>query len=73
MATAKILAFAWSARQGSYNKKQVKIALVGAKAAGAQVTYVDFRDLLPLYDLSGVRAEWQFERSVPTNSDRATR
>lgn len=51
MAAAKILAFAGSARQGSYNKKLVKIALVGAKAAGAEVTYIDFRDLpLPLYD-----------------------
>ncbi len=51
MATAKILAFAGSVRQGSYNKKLVKIALVGAKAAGAEVTYLDFRNLpLPLYD-----------------------
>ena len=51
MNTAKILAFAGSARQGSYNKKLVKIALVGAKAAVAEITYIDFRDLpLPLYD-----------------------
>jgi hypothetical protein len=29
----------------------VKIAIAGAKAAGAEVTYLDFRDLpLPLYD-----------------------
>lgn len=51
MNTAKILAFAGSARQGSYNKKLVKIAVEGAKAAGAEITYIDFRDLpLPLYD-----------------------
>lgn len=51
MAAAKILAFAGSARQDSYNKKLVKIAVEGAKAAGAEVTYLDFRDLpLPLYD-----------------------
>ena len=51
MTAAKILAFAGSARQGSYNKKLVKIALEGAKAAGAEVTYLDFHDLpLPLYD-----------------------
>ena len=51
MTDAKILAFAGSARQGSYNKKLVKIAVEGAKAAGAEVTYIDFRDLpLPLYD-----------------------
>ena len=51
MTAAKILAFAGSARQGSYNKKLVKIAVEGAKAAGAEVTYLDFHDLpLPLYD-----------------------
>jgi NAD(P)H-dependent FMN reductase len=51
MITAKILAFAGSARQDSYNKKLVKIAAEGAKAAGAETTYLDFRDLpLPLYD-----------------------
>lgn len=47
----KILAFAGSAREGSLNKKLVKIALQGAKKAGAEVTYVDLRDLpMPLYD-----------------------
>ncbi|MBW4622211.1 MAG: NAD(P)H-dependent oxidoreductase [Cyanosarcina radialis HA8281-LM2] len=51
MSAAKILAFAGSARQDSWNKKLVKIAVEGAKAAGAEVTYLDFRDLpLPLYD-----------------------
>jgi chromate reductase, NAD(P)H dehydrogenase (quinone) len=51
MSAAKILAFAGSARQDSFNKKLVKIAAEGAKAAGAEVTYLDFRDLpLPLYD-----------------------
>lgn len=50
MAT-KILAFAGSARKDSFNKKLVNIAAEGAKAAGAEVTYLDFRDLpLPLYD-----------------------
>jgi chromate reductase, NAD(P)H dehydrogenase (quinone) len=51
MATTKILAFAGSARQESFNKKLAKIAAEGAKNAGAEVTYLDFRDLpLPLYD-----------------------
>jgi chromate reductase, NAD(P)H dehydrogenase (quinone) len=51
MSTTKILAFAGSARQNSFNKKLVKIAAEGARAAGAEVTYLDFRDLpLPLYD-----------------------
>jgi NAD(P)H-dependent FMN reductase len=47
----KILAFAGSARQASFNKLVVKIAVEGARAAGAQVTYLDFRDLpMPLFD-----------------------
>lgn len=47
----KILAFAGSAREASYNKKLVKIAAEGARAAGAEVTYVDLRDLpMPLFD-----------------------
>jgi NAD(P)H-dependent FMN reductase len=51
MTAAKILALAGSARKDSFNKKLVKIAAEGAKAAGAEVTYLDFRDLpLPLYD-----------------------
>lgn len=49
--TTRILAFAGSARKDSFNKKLVKIAVEGAKTAGAEVTYLDFRDLpLPLYD-----------------------
>lgn len=47
----KILAFAGSAREASLNKYLVQVAAQGAKNAGAQVTYLDFRDLpLPLYD-----------------------
>jgi chromate reductase len=48
---AKILAFAGSTRTDSYNKKLIKVAMRGAEAAGAQVTFLDLRDLnLPLYD-----------------------
>jgi chromate reductase, NAD(P)H dehydrogenase (quinone) len=51
MIATKILAFAGSARKDSFNKKLVKIAAQGGRAAGAEVTYLDFRDLpLPLYD-----------------------
>jgi len=51
MTSPKILAFAGSARTDSFNKKLVKIAADGARAAGAEVTYVDFRELpLPLYN-----------------------
>ncbi len=51
MTTPKILAFAGSARTASFNKQLVKIAAEGARAAGAEVTILDFRDLpLPLFD-----------------------
>lgn len=49
--TPKILAFAGSLREGSYNKKLVKIAIQGAEAAGARVTYLDLKDYpLPVFD-----------------------
>lgn len=47
----KILAFAGSLRKESFNKKLVKIAAAGAKAAGADVTYIDLKDYpLPIFD-----------------------
>ncbi len=47
----KILAFAGSTRTGSFNKQLVKIAVAGARAAGAEVTELDLRELpMPLYD-----------------------
>jgi NAD(P)H-dependent FMN reductase len=47
----KILAFAGSTRNGSFNKKLVRIAAAGAKEAGADVTLIDLRDFpMPLYD-----------------------
>lgn len=47
----KILAFAGSTRTGSFNKKLVKIAAIGAEVAGAEVTLIDLRDFpMPLYD-----------------------
>jgi len=57
MITAKILAFAGSARK-ILSTKLVKIAVEGVKAAGADATYLDFRDLpLPLYDADLEEAE----------------
>jgi chromate reductase len=48
---SKILAFAGSAREASYNKKLLSIAIDGAKAAGAEVTRIDLRDFpMPLMD-----------------------
>lgn len=47
----KILAFAGSLREKSYNKRVLKVAVEGAKEAGAQVTYVDLKDYpLPIYN-----------------------
>ena len=51
MSTPKILAFAGSARTGSFNKKLIKIGAQAARDAGAEVTLVDLRDLpMPLFD-----------------------
>jgi NAD(P)H-dependent FMN reductase len=51
MAVPKILAFAGSLRAESYNKKLVRLAADAARAAGAEVTVLDLRDLpLPLFD-----------------------
>lgn len=48
---SRILVFAGSTRKDSYNKKLAKIAGEGAKAAGAEVTFIDLKDLpMPLYD-----------------------
>jgi NAD(P)H-dependent FMN reductase len=47
----RILGFAGSLRADSWNKKLVKLALEGARAAGAEVTFLDLRDVaLPIYD-----------------------
>ncbi len=47
----KILAFAGSARTASFNKKLVKLAADGAKASGAEVTYIDLLDYpMPLFN-----------------------
>lgn len=49
--TPKILAFAGSTREQSYNKKLVKIAVEAARKVGATVTHIDLRDFpLPLFD-----------------------
>jgi len=52
MSTAtKILAFAGSTREASFNKRLVKVAAEGASATGAEVTLIDLRDFpMPLYD-----------------------
>jgi len=47
----KILAFAGSFRQNSYNKRVLHIAAEGAREAGAEVTVIDLRDYpMPVFD-----------------------
>ena len=62
----RIFAFAGSARQASFNKLLVKIAVAGAEAAGAGCTLVDLRDYpLPLYD-----ADLEAAEGLPANAAR---
>ncbi len=47
----RILAFAGSTRQDSYNKRLVELAARAAGEAGAEVTRIDLRDFpMPLFD-----------------------
>ena len=60
-AAPQILAFAGSARRQSYNKKLVRIAAAGARAAGGEVTLIDLADYrLPLFD-----QDEEAERGLP--------
>lgn len=64
MGTIKIVAFAGSLRSGSHNKKLIRIAAAGARAAGAQVTDLDLRDVaMPLYD-----GDIEREQGLPPNA-----
>lgn len=60
----KILAFAGSLRGGSLNRKLVRIAAQGARAAGAEVTEIELRDIpMPLYD-----GDIEREQGLPPNA-----
>jgi chromate reductase, NAD(P)H dehydrogenase (quinone) len=62
--TPKILCFAGSLRRDSFNKKLVKIAMAGAKDAGADVTYLDLKEIpLPVFDEDLEKAE-----GIPENA-----
>jgi len=51
MSAPRILAFAGSTRRESFNRRVLKIAVAGAKRAGAAVTVVDLADYpLPLFN-----------------------
>lgn len=62
--TIKIVAFAGSLRSGSFNRKLIRIAAAGARAAGAEVTELDLRDLpMPLFD-----GDIERENGLPPNA-----
>ena len=62
----KILAFAGSLREKSYNKRVLKTAIRGAEAAGAQVTEIDLRDYaIPIYN-----ADDQEKGGFPENAEK---
>jgi chromate reductase, NAD(P)H dehydrogenase (quinone) len=49
--TPRLLAFAGSLREGSWNKKLARLGAELARGAGAEVTFIDLRDFeLPFYD-----------------------
>ena len=59
-----VLAFACSARQHSYNKKLVRIAAHGARAAGVGVSLVDLGDFpMPIYD-----GDLEGQQGIPENA-----
>jgi NAD(P)H-dependent FMN reductase len=62
--TPKILAFAGSTRRDSFNKKLVKVAAQGARAAQAEVTVIDLADFpMPLYD-----GDLEAKEGLPSNA-----
>lgn len=63
MATAKILAFAGSARKDSWNRKVLEVAVQGAREAGGEVTVVNLGDYpMPIYN-----ADWHAGNGPPTS------
>ncbi len=51
MSTPRVLVFAGSAREGSYNKKLALLAANALQAAGAEATFADLSQYpMPLYD-----------------------
>lgn len=63
-AEVKVLAFAGSTREGSFNKKLVSEAADIARTMGASVTLIDLKDYpLPLYD-----ADLEAQKGMPENA-----
>jgi chromate reductase, NAD(P)H dehydrogenase (quinone) len=61
----KILAFAGSLREGSFNKKLIRVGGQMAREAGAEVTLIDLREFpMPIYDGDLESAEGLPEHAV---------
>lgn len=66
MSQPKILAFAGSARQQSYNHQLLQVAAEAAENAGAKVSLINFRDYsLPIFD-----EDLEAEQGTPENARR---
>lgn len=64
--TPKIVAFAGSAREKSFNKMLVAIAAEGAREAGADVTLIDLKDYpMPIYD-----GDLEDNEGIPENAQK---
>jgi NAD(P)H-dependent FMN reductase len=62
----KILAFAASARRGSFNRKFLAVAVEAARAAGAEVTLLDLNEFeMPLY-----HGDLEEAQGIPLNAKR---
>lgn len=62
--TTRILAFAGSARRESLNKKLLAAVVAETRAAGAEVTVIDFKELpIPLYE-----GDLEDEHGIPPNA-----
>jgi len=62
----KILAFAGSTREGSFNKKLIQEAAESARKMGAQVTLIDLKDFaMPLFD-----GDEEAKQGMPENAKR---
>lgn len=60
----RILAFSGSLRKESWNTKLLRVAVEGARAAGAEVTVLELRELgLPLYD-----GDLEAQRGLPESA-----
>jgi NAD(P)H-dependent FMN reductase len=62
----KLLAFAGSVRQESFNRQALDYAITGARDTGVEVTLLDLKEFsLPLFD-----QDWESANGIPENAAR---